>query len=98
MPDLVKFKRFRRGCLIADGGQHRGARVLRTEATHRWSSRCADEASAVASTGREWIASRDSGFRNLTLSILGPNSALLSEPNIRARCCSSARWDLCGGG
>jgi hypothetical protein len=62
------------------------------------SSRFGDEASAVASTGRGWIGSRNSGFLMLALFILGRSSALLSEPEIRSPCGSSARWDLCGGG
>jgi hypothetical protein len=28
---------------------------------------------------------------------LGRSSALLSEPEIRAQCGNSARWNLCGG-
>ena len=60
-------------------------------------SRFGDEASAAASTGREWIDSRNNGFLVPALFILGRNSALLSEPKIRAQCGSSARWDLCGG-
>jgi len=61
------------------------------------SSRFGDEASAAASTGRGWIGSRNSGFLVPALFILGRSSALLSGPEIRAQCGSSARWDLCGG-
>jgi hypothetical protein len=61
------------------------------------SSRFGDEASAAASTGRIWIVSRNSGFLVPALFILGRSSALLSKPEIRAQCGSSARWDLCGG-
>ena len=61
------------------------------------SSRFGDEVSAVASTGRGWIGSRNSGFLVRALFILGRSSALLSEPEIRAQCGNSARWDLCGG-
>ena len=61
------------------------------------SSRFGDEASAAASTGRGWIGSRNSGFLVPALFILGRSSALLSEPEIRAQCGSSARWNLCGG-
>ena len=61
------------------------------------SSRFGDAASVGASTGREWIASQNGGFLGPALSTLGRNSALLSEPEIRAQCGSSARWDLCGG-
>ena len=61
------------------------------------SSRFGDEASAPASTGRGWIGSRNSGFLELALFILGRSSALPSGPKIRAQCGNSARWDLCGG-
>src|ERR1700677_3792111 len=61
------------------------------------SSRFGDEASAAASTGRGWIGSRNSGFLVPALFILGRSSALLSGPEIRAQCGSSARGDLCGG-
>jgi len=61
------------------------------------SSRFGDEASDVASTGRGWIGSRNSGFLVRALFILGRSNALLSEPEIRAQCGCSARWDLCGG-
>jgi hypothetical protein len=62
------------------------------------SSRFGDEASDAASTGRGWIGSRNSGFLVLALFILGRSSALLSGPEIRAQCGSSARWICAGGG
>jgi hypothetical protein len=61
------------------------------------SSRFGDEASAAASTGRGWIVWPHSGFLVPASFTLGRSSALLSEPEIRAQCGSSARWDLCGG-
>src|SRR5262249_41796735 len=37
------------------------------------------------------------GSRELLSHILGLSSVLMLEPEVRAQCGSTARWDLCGG-
>ena len=48
-------------------------------------------------TSKRFIACPSDGFRNRKFSTLGPKSDLTSEPEARAQCVSSARWDPRGG-